>query len=250
MSIPPDEVLPSSGPSTVADGPVEADSTDVDDAVEDYLGAVSDAPVEPEPTATTSSVDAPAPAPGSTTAAGASPVPDGGDDRPGGSGPAPAEASAAPAAEGHYVDLTAPSGSLDHEADSSWGPGSWSQLEADLDVDAAASRPAEVVGASAATSSVRAANGPATGSTATVRPQADAGAARPSGPEVIADEDEYVDDRPTQAVDRAEAPRDRFMQELDDAVNDTGTVSTTDDAMTAFFEGTSESKTRRFGWRR
>jgi DivIVA domain-containing protein len=240
MSIPPDEVLPSSG----ASGAGDVESTDVDDAVEDYLGGLGDTATEPEPTAATPTVPADAPVHDAPSAS-AAPVEPSGDDGPGG-GAASASATDASGdlgADSHYVDLTAPNGSLDRdtEAEGTWGPGSWSQLEADLDVDAAGARPAEVVSAAAAAgSSVRSANGPSTGSTATVRPQ----------PEVRAEDDDYVDDRPTQAVDRADAPRDRYMQELDDAVNDTGTVSTTDDAMTAFFEGTNESKTRRFGWRR
>jgi DivIVA domain-containing protein len=41
--------------------------------------------------------------------------------------------------------------------------------------------------------------------------------------------------------------RDRYLQELDEAVNDSGPD---DDAMTAFFEGGEESRARRFGWRR
>lgn len=41
--------------------------------------------------------------------------------------------------------------------------------------------------------------------------------------------------------------RDRYLQDLDDAVN----ISDADDeAMTAFFEGSGESRNRRFGWRR
>lgn len=44
------------------------------------------------------------------------------------------------------------------------------------------------------------------------------------------------------------AARDRYLRELDEAVNDTGAD---DDAMTAFFEGSGDdSRTRRFGWRR
>jgi hypothetical protein len=66
-------------------------------------------------------------------------------------------------------------------------------------------------------------------------------------------EEELTDSRPTQAVDTADQPKDRFMQELDDAVNDTGAAgpeTAGDEAMTAFFEGNSDSKARRFGWRR
>ncbi len=57
-------------------------------------------------------------------------------------------------------------------------------------------------------------------------------------------------DRPTEAVQAADAPRDRFMEELDSAVNEAVSVDDDDDAMTAFFEGSGDSRTRRFGWRR
>jgi hypothetical protein len=41
------------------------------------------------------------------------------------------------------------------------------------------------------------------------------------------------------------------MEELDSAVNEAVPVGQDDDAaMTAFFEGTNDSRTRRFGWRR
>lgn len=42
--------------------------------------------------------------------------------------------------------------------------------------------------------------------------------------------------------------RDRYLQDLDDAVNPTD--ESDDEAMTAFFEGTTDSRNRRFGWRR
>ena len=43
--------------------------------------------------------------------------------------------------------------------------------------------------------------------------------------------------------------RDRFMDELDSAVNEAVDLED-DDAMTAFFEGSSDTRARRFGWRR
>jgi hypothetical protein len=107
--------------------------------------------------------------------------------------------------DSHYVDLTgqAPT-TANVGTDDRWGPGTWSQVEADLIEDA------EVVG-------------------------------DPSG---------HID-TPTEAVGRAEVPRDRFMEELDSAVNEAVPVGQDDDAaMTAFFEGTNDSRTRRFGWRR
>jgi hypothetical protein len=57
-------------------------------------------------------------------------------------------------------------------------------------------------------------------------------------------------DRPTEAVGRAEMPRDRYMEELDSAVNEAVSIDEDDAAMTAFFEGSSDSRSRRFGWRR
>jgi hypothetical protein len=41
--------------------------------------------------------------------------------------------------------------------------------------------------------------------------------------------------------------RDRYLQDLDDAVN---VADEDDEAMTAFFEGSGETRNRRFGWRR
>jgi len=64
--------------------------------------------------------------------------------------------------------------------------------------------------------------------------------------------DDRVDrlDRPTEAVQTAGPPRDRFMEELDSAVNEAVSVDDEEDAMTAFFEGSGDNRTRRFGWRR
>jgi len=42
--------------------------------------------------------------------------------------------------------------------------------------------------------------------------------------------------------------RDRYLQDLDDAVNVAD--DSDDEAMTAFFEGSGDSRNRRFGWRR
>ena len=49
------------------------------------------------------------------------------------------------------------------------------------------------------------------------------------------------------ADDDAAPARDRYLQDLDDAVNES---ADSDDAMSAFFEGSNESPNRRFGWRR
>jgi hypothetical protein len=57
-------------------------------------------------------------------------------------------------------------------------------------------------------------------------------------------------DQPTEAVGRADQPRDRYLEELDSAVNEAVSIDEDDEAMTAFFQGTSDSRSRRFGWRR
>ncbi len=56
------------------------------------------------------------------------------------------------------------------------------------------------------------------------------------------------DDRPTEAVSHTGVRRDRYMEELDSAVNEA--VDLDDDAMKAFFEGSTDTRARRFGWRR
>lgn len=59
--------------------------------------------------------------------------------------------------------------------------------------------------------------------------------------------DEY-DNGPTEAVPSTGMQRDRYLEELDSAVNEA--VELDDDAMKAFFEGTTDARARRFGWRR
>jgi hypothetical protein len=260
MSIPPDEVLTSGGEpvASVATDPLaDVDSTDVDDEVDDYLDAVSEPVTESQTAAAPASVAPPA-EDLATEPAVTSPVEDDGPDG-GTATPGPTASGESPAG-GHSVDLTSPNTAVDDaDVDTAWGPGSWAQLEAEMDGQADdalvhdPARSSEVISATAATSSVRAATGASTPRiTGDAHRAADASPYAALAPEVVdEDDDELVDDRPTQAVERADAPRDRFMQELDDAVNDSGTGGGSgDDAMTAFFEGTNESKTRRFGWRR
>lgn len=258
MSIPPDEVLSSGGEtvSSAAGDPLVDVSTDVDDEVDDYLDAVREPVAEPQPAAAPTASAAPvedlSPEP-----AVASPIAE--DDGPDGGAATTPTASGTSPAGGHYVDLTSPNTAVDDaDVDTAWGPGSWAQLEAEMDGDTDDSmvhdpaRSAEVISATAATSSVRAATGASTPRiTGDAHRAADSSPYAALAPEVVSEDDELVDDRPTQAVERADAPRDRYMQELDDAVNDSGSGGGAgDDAMTAFFEGTNESKTRRFGWRR
>ena len=141
------------------------------------------------------------------------------------------EAAADPEARAAYLDLTTPSSQADQigEADR-WGPGSWSEIAADFTDDAESEAAYARAGAQESTSA------PSSGPAASSGPAPTAGS-RPT-----------VDDRPTQAVPRADTARDRYMEELDSAVNEA--VELDDDAMKAFFEGSSDPKARRFGWRR
>lgn len=100
-----------------------------------------------------------------------------------------------------------------------WGQGSWSEV---VDVSEAEATEVEVVEDDPPGSA---------GPTAS----ADAGA--PGDPEDVLDVEVVADAR-----------SDRYLQELDQAVNETGGR---EDAMTAFFEGSGEDQGRsRFGWRR
>jgi cell division septum initiation protein DivIVA len=108
--------------------------------------------------------------------------------------------------DAHYVDLTAPAPAAGEvAADDRWGPGSWAEVEREMQSDADVTQ--------------------------------DGAAERPV-------------DQPTEAVGRADVPRDRYMEELDSAVNEAVSIDEDDAAMTAFFQGTSDSRSRRFGWRR
>ncbi len=128
------------------------------------------------------------------------------------------DAAVEPEARAAYLDLTTPSEQADQVgAEDRWGPGSWSEVAAELDDEAQAANTYARAGAHES------------GGTPS--------ASRPT-----------VDDRPTEAVPRADAPRDRYMEELDSAVNEA--VELDDDAMKAFFEGSTDAKSRRFGWRR
>ena len=62
---------------------------------------------------------------------------------------------------------------------------------------------------------------------------------------IAAEQSAVVDGSDASATGR----RDRFMEELDSAVNEAVDLED-DDAMTAFFEGSSDTRARRFGWRR
>ena len=118
-----------------------------------------------------------------------------------------------PATEAHRTEEA---GSEDR-----WGPGSWSRVESVDDQDAVV----------------------------------DVGGMRSGVPEVVAEETISLADEPSgrraapevHADPAAGSGRDRYLKDLDDAVIESDAQ---DEAMTAFFEGTSDSRNRRFGWRR
>ncbi|MEI7887076.1 MAG: hypothetical protein WCJ04_06770 [Actinomycetes bacterium] len=242
LSIPADEVLSAENRSASAQAESEglldpdplsgSEPTAVDAAAEQYLGGSEDATVDRNP------ADSGTPDAGSLESP-TSPI------APGSGGAQPFADSTA---SDEYVDLTQrPEGSSTEDSDDgSWGPGSWSRLESGMQAE---NEDSPRAGGSIATTA-------ATSSVGTVPIEAaDTAHAEPQPLVSLAweAEVELTDSRPTQAVDAVDQPKDRYMQELDDAVNDTGVASSEtagDEAMTAFFEGNSDSKARRFGWRR
>lgn len=145
---------------------------------------------------------------------------------------APVASSTGSAVADNYLDLTSAPATTTGEASTagdSWGPGSWSELESTLGDEPASARE-RVSAAPIATNA-------STSATAAVSSY--------GGSTYGTDE---VDERPTQAVSRADLPRDKYLEELDHAVN---TVEDSDDeALAAFLDGGVDSKARRFGWRR
>ena len=256
LSIPADEVLTAGQSSVVTptenEGLLESDPlsgaepTAVDTAAEQYLEGAEDEATDSGPADFTT---------------GYSGTPDSGtpDSSPSQGGAQPfAESSASD----EYVDLTAGSDtstSGDGAADT-WGPGSWSRVESDLPPQTDDSmRSSDSISTTAATSTVGAVPMQASVSLLDAETKLTDTPQDERIPEVSLaweSEEELTDSRPTKAVDAvggADQPKDRFMQELDDAVNDTGVAgpeTAGDEAMTAFFEGNSDSKARRFGWRR
>jgi cell division septum initiation protein DivIVA len=261
LSIPADEVL-TAGQGSVAtstgnEGLLESDPlsgaepTAVDAAAEQYLEGAEDEASD------SGSADF------TTGDAG---TPDSGTPDSGIPDSSPSQGGAQPFAESsasdEYLDLTAGSESStsgDGAADT-WGPGSWSRVESDLPPQTDDSmRASDSISTTAATSTVGAVPMQASVSLLDAETKLTDTPQDERIPEVSLaweSEEELTDSRPTQAVDAvagADQPKDRFMQELDDAVNDTGVAGTEtagDEAMTAFFEGNSDSKARRFGWRR
>jgi cell division septum initiation protein DivIVA len=148
--------------------------------------------------------------------------------------PAEPEASASPV-EVDLGDGGPPTEAVqvgDGPGSDTWGPGSWSRLESSPEGDLAEHVDADV---------------------RTVAPEV---RAEPVVEETIslADEPSPRDPHTQQTPQiRAEpvagaAGRDRYLKDLDDAVNESGEDD--DEAMTAFFEGSSDTRNRRFGWRR
>lgn len=115
------------------------------------------------------------------------------------------------------------------EAGGEWGPGSWSVIEKSLrssegGPDADQKDPGEAAPIAAKASTV-------------------------SNPAVDVDRVESSRDQDdTEAIDRVELIRDRYLEELDQAVNTE--LDAEDEALAAFLEGSGNSKARRFGWRR
>jgi hypothetical protein len=65
--------------------------------------------------------------------------------------------------------------------------------------------------------------------------------------ETISLADEPSPSQQVPAIHAEPASGDRYLKDLDTAVNES---AEDDEAMTAFFEGSSDSRNRRFGWRR
>lgn len=104
------------------------------------------------------------------------------------------------------------------DADGEWAPGSWSAVEKTLSAERHSTDDSDPIEARAST---------------TTNPRVGAGS-------------DDLDS--TQAMDRVELIRDRYLEELDQAVNTE--LDAEDEALAAFLEGTGDSKARRFGWRR
>lgn len=220
MTVTPDEVLSSSADDADAGDAADGDAGDGDDAEPEpsYEAPASNEPVaeQADPaveasaggsTAAVADVDADSStSPASQADPAAEPavqVVDAGADE---DAAAPGTATAEPdlpadEADGHFVDLTGSTPAATG-TDDRWGPGSWSQVQAEL-LEDEPDRAAHL-------------------------------------------------DRPTEAVSATAVPKDRFMEELDSAVNDVVRLDDDDEdaAMTAFFEGGTDTRTRRFGWRR
>jgi len=132
----------------------------------------------------------------------------------------------------------------DASTSDTWGPGSWSRLETagegsgPLSADASGGGAATVVGREAVeeTGDHRSAPVEPDPEVEETISLADEPSAQHRAPEIRAE-----------PAAGATAGRDRYLKDLDDAVNES---ADDDEAMTAFFEGSSDTRNRRFGWRR
>lgn len=152
---------------------------------------------------------------------------------------------ARPARQGFdVVDLTGEVETVAAAEGDTWAPGSWATLEESLDDDGdAVDLNLEQAKRSDRDSTRSSAQATATRTRAAMRTAPVQQQAR-----IDISDDEL---EKTQAVPVADAaPRDRFLQELDSAVNEAVPYDEDDEAMKAFFEGSTDSKSRRFGWRR
>lgn len=135
------------------------------------------------------------------------------------------------------ADDEASDGDDSEDSGDNWEPGSWSRVLGDLDDDDDDGDDAVV------------AAGASVGTTSTPATQTASRTAQVKAVSTVSDgRDLSLVDEPTEALDRAEIVRDRFLEELDQAVN--ADLDDEDDIMAAFLEGSSDSKSRRFGWRR
>lgn len=140
------------------------------------------------------------------------------------------------------VDLTGEVESVKAASGDEWAPGSWSELEEHLDeedaeVDLQATHVSDRHSTASSAQATATRTRPSTRTSTTQQP---------ARADIRDDELEK-----TQAVPVADAaPRDRFLQELDSAVNEAVPYDEDDEAMKAFFEGSTDAKSRRFGWRR
>lgn len=141
------------------------------------------------------------------------------------------------------VDLTGEVEAISAGEDESWAPGSWAALEERLEDEGEIDLNLDESTRGDRDSGRSASQATATRTRASTRT---APAQQQSRIDISDDELEK-----TQAVPVADAaPRDRFLQELDSAVNEAVPYDEDDEAMKAFFEGSTDSKSRRFGWRR
>ncbi|MCB1257157.1 MAG: hypothetical protein KDB26_08640 [Microthrixaceae bacterium] len=132
-----------------------------------------------------------------------------------------------------YLDLRDGTEESSEVSDGAWGPGSWAMIadefedgdDDDFEEPAAASQTRESLIAKLPSPS---------------------GAVHSASVDVATPSTSMED--PTEALDQVGLIRDRFLEELDQAVN--ADLDGDDEALAAFLEGSSDAKVRRFGWRR